>query len=74
MSDRLPVLKAKEVVRILERAGFYIHHQRGSHARLLHRTKPELHVEDRKSFCDPLVQAAKGAAAMGAVRSTRTVE
>jgi len=44
MSDRLPVLKAKEVVRILERAGFYIHHQRGSHARLLHRTKPELHV------------------------------
>jgi predicted RNA binding protein YcfA (HicA-like mRNA interferase family) len=44
MPDKLPVLKAKEVVRALKRAGFYIHHQTGSHARLLHRTKPELHV------------------------------
>jgi predicted RNA binding protein YcfA (HicA-like mRNA interferase family) len=40
----LPVLKAKEVVRLLERAGFYVHHQTGSHARLLHRTRPELRV------------------------------
>ena len=44
MPDKLPVLKAKEVVRALERAGFYIHHQAGSHARLLHRTKPDLRV------------------------------
>jgi len=41
MPDKLPVLKAKEVVRALQRAGFYIHHQAGSHARLLHRTKPD---------------------------------
>jgi hypothetical protein len=27
MPDKLPVLKAKEVVRALQRAGFYIHHQ-----------------------------------------------
>jgi len=26
------------------RAGFYVHHQKGSHARLLHRTKAGLHV------------------------------
>jgi len=39
MPDKLPALKAKEVVRALLRAGFYIHHQTGSHARLLHRTK-----------------------------------
>jgi predicted RNA binding protein YcfA (HicA-like mRNA interferase family) len=26
------------------RAGFYIHHQTGSHARLLHSTRPELRV------------------------------
>jgi len=44
MPDKLPVLKAKEVVRALERAGFYIHHQTGSHARLLHRTKSDLRV------------------------------
>ena len=40
----LPVLRARTVLRALERAGFYIHHQTGSHARLLHRSKPELHV------------------------------
>ncbi|TAN23773.1 MAG: addiction module toxin, HicA family [Acidobacteria bacterium] len=41
---RLPVLSAKEVVAALLRAGFYIHHQTGSHARLLHRDRPELRV------------------------------
>jgi predicted RNA binding protein YcfA (HicA-like mRNA interferase family) len=44
MPDKLPILKAKEVVRALERAGFYIHHQTGSHARLFHQTKRELRV------------------------------
>ena len=44
MPDKLPVLKAKDVVRALERAGFYIHHQSGSHARLLHPTRHELRV------------------------------
>ncbi len=44
MPDKLPVLKAKEIVRALERTGFYIHHQTGSHARLLHRTNPDLRV------------------------------
>jgi len=41
---KLPVLKPKAVLRALERAGFYIHHPRGSHARLFHHTRPELHV------------------------------
>ena len=44
MEEKLPVLKAKEVLRALLRGGFYVHHQTGSHARLLHNTKPELHV------------------------------
>jgi len=44
MPGKLPVLKAKEIVHALQRAGFYIHHQTGSHARLLHRTKVELRV------------------------------
>ncbi|HUU13696.1 MAG TPA: type II toxin-antitoxin system HicA family toxin [Terriglobia bacterium] len=44
MSDKLPVLKAREVLRALLRAGFYIHHQTGSHARLLHPTRHELRV------------------------------
>jgi predicted RNA binding protein YcfA (HicA-like mRNA interferase family) len=41
---QLPVLKPKQVLRALQSAGFYIHHQRGSHARLFNRTRPELHV------------------------------
>lgn len=41
---KLPVLKPKQVIAALERAGFYIHHQRGSHARLLHKTRGDLHV------------------------------
>jgi predicted RNA binding protein YcfA (HicA-like mRNA interferase family) len=44
MADKLPVLKAKEVVHALLRGDFYIHHQAGSQARLLHRTRPELRV------------------------------
>jgi len=44
MPGQLPVLKAKDVVRGLLRGGFYIHHQTGSHARLLHHPKPELRV------------------------------
>jgi predicted RNA binding protein YcfA (HicA-like mRNA interferase family) len=40
----LPVLRAKEVLRALLSAGFYIHHQTGSHARLKSHTKPELRV------------------------------
>ena len=44
MSQKLPVLKPREVVRALQHAGFYIHHQSGSHARLLHATRPDLRV------------------------------
>ena len=44
MPPKLPVLKPKEVIAALLRAGFYVHRQKGSHARLLHRTNPELHV------------------------------
>jgi predicted RNA binding protein YcfA (HicA-like mRNA interferase family) len=44
MPPKLPVLKSKEVINALLRAGFYVHRQKGSHARLLQRTNPELHV------------------------------
>jgi predicted RNA binding protein YcfA (HicA-like mRNA interferase family) len=41
---KLPVLNGREVLRVLLKAGFYIHHQSGSHARLFHSQRPELHV------------------------------
>lgn len=44
MPPKLPALRPKQVVAALLRAGFYVHHQRGSHARLLHPSRPELRV------------------------------
>jgi len=44
MSQRLPVVKPKEVIRALERAGFYIHHSTGSHYILKHPENPDLRV------------------------------
>ena len=41
MSQRLPRVTAKEVVRALRRDGWYEDHQRGSHLYLLHPTKPK---------------------------------
>lgn len=41
---RLPIVKPKQVIRAHKRAGFYIHHQTGSHARLIHQTEPELRI------------------------------
>ena len=36
MSERLPVLKAKDLIRFLEREGFQRVHQNGSHATFKH--------------------------------------
>ena len=41
---RLPRMTPKKLLRILLRAGFYIHHQRGSHANLRHPAKTHLHL------------------------------
>jgi predicted RNA binding protein YcfA (HicA-like mRNA interferase family) len=37
MSGRLPILKPVEVVRVLQKAGWYIHRQKGSHL-IMHKT------------------------------------
>jgi predicted RNA binding protein YcfA (HicA-like mRNA interferase family) len=42
--SKLPVLRAKQIVRVLERAGFLIHHSTGSHAQLKHPQRPGLLV------------------------------
>jgi predicted RNA binding protein YcfA (HicA-like mRNA interferase family) len=44
MSPRLPVLKPREVLATLLRAGFVVHHQTGSHAQLRHPLKNHLRV------------------------------
>ena len=44
MGERLPVISAREAVRALEKAGFFVHHTTGSHAQLKHRTETSLRV------------------------------
>jgi predicted RNA binding protein YcfA (HicA-like mRNA interferase family) len=44
MSQRLPAVKPKAVIRALQRAGFFIHHTTGSHHVLKHPDKPDLRV------------------------------
>jgi len=40
MSPRLPALRPREVIRALERAGFFLHHATGSHHYFKHADKP----------------------------------
>ena len=40
----LPVVSGKEVVKALERAGYFIRRQRGSHIRMYHASKPPVTV------------------------------
>ncbi len=44
MSRRLPSLTPKEVLRALQRAGFFVHHTSGSHYILKHPDRPILRV------------------------------
>ena len=44
MSPKLPAVTSREVVAALKRAGFYIHHQKGSHVTLKHSSDPSKRV------------------------------
>ena len=44
MSKRIPALKPKKALKALVKAGFYVHHQKGSHAQLRHPLKAKLRV------------------------------
>ncbi len=44
MTPRLPTLTPKKVLRVLQRAGFFIHHSTGSHRILKHPEKPTLRI------------------------------
>lgn len=41
---KLPIVKPKQVIAALERADFFIDHQTGSHARLIHQTESHRRV------------------------------
>lgn len=44
MSSRLPSLKPEELLRAPLKTGFYVHHQKGSHAQLRHAADPAKRV------------------------------
>jgi predicted RNA binding protein YcfA (HicA-like mRNA interferase family) len=44
MTRRLPALKPREVIRALQRAGFFVDHVTGSHHILYHPQKPHLRI------------------------------
>ncbi|MFQ5957117.1 MAG: type II toxin-antitoxin system HicA family toxin [Candidatus Brocadiales bacterium] len=41
---RLPTLRPKEVIKALERGGFFIHHQTGSHVAMRHQEDKTIRV------------------------------
>lgn len=41
---KLPRLTSRKVLAALLRAGFYVHHQTGSHINLRHKVKSDIHV------------------------------
>lgn len=60
MSPELPILKAKEVVGILEKAGFFIHHQTGSHVQMKHPAKSEIRItipKHNKDLPKPIIRS-----------------
>jgi predicted RNA binding protein YcfA (HicA-like mRNA interferase family) len=44
MNGRLPAVTARDAIRALERAGFVVSRQSGSHCRLIHATNPQRKV------------------------------
>jgi predicted RNA binding protein YcfA (HicA-like mRNA interferase family) len=44
MSERLPALTSRQVIRALERGGFVVSRTSGSHCRLIHATDPRRQV------------------------------
>ncbi len=44
MPRKLPILSGAELVKVLEKAGFFVHHQKGSHIILKRREPPHIRV------------------------------
>lgn len=46
--SKLPVLSSKEIIKIFEKAGYFIVRQKGSHIRMHHETKDAITVPNHK--------------------------
>ncbi len=61
---KLPVLSGIEVIKILQKHGYYIHDQKGSHIHLRHATKPPLTVPNHKEVSRGTLKAIIEAAGL----------
>jgi len=53
---KLPILSAKALIKFLEKDGFYIVRQRGSHIRLHHKVKDPVTVPNHKTISKGLLK------------------
>ncbi len=54
---KLPVLSAREVIKVLAKNDYYIHNQKGSHIHLRHPTKPPLTVPNHGEIAKGTLKA-----------------
>jgi len=64
VTDRLPVVSGADLIRVLERAGWQVKRQRGSHVRLVHPGRRlflvvPLHRELRRGTLDGILKDAR---------------
>jgi len=45
---KLPILTAKELIKILEKAGYFVARQKGSHIRMYHEEKDSITIPNHK--------------------------
>ena len=55
--SRLPVISGRDLIKILEKSGYYIRDQKGSHVHLRHPVKPPLTVPDHKTIARGTLRA-----------------
>ena len=56
---KLPRIKPRRILSALSRAGFYVHHQTGSHINLRHAAKTYLHIVVPKHNKDVALKTLK---------------
>lgn len=57
MSKKLPVLSGKKLIKLLQKMGYYIRSQEGSHIHLRHPLKPPLTIPNHREIARGTLRA-----------------
>lgn len=55
--SRLPVISGKHLIKVLQKSGYYVRDQKGSHIHLRHPVKPPLTVPDHATIARGTLRA-----------------